>query len=170
MSERIIVFHQGHIEQQGTPREVYHQPRTSFVADFMGSANILSGRLLHLREGCVRIRLEDEVDIEFPYPGTPPVDEGAPLCVAVRPERISVRYEGELSLRGECVSLPARLADTVNLGDETQMFLSLFKKSAKTVFAASMEVRHQTERQDGTPVWADIRWRDILLLEPPGRE
>ena len=169
MSDRIVVFHQGHIEQIGTPAQVYHTPKTSFVADFMGSANILAGRLLRWRDGCVRVRLEDELEFEFPCPSPPPVGEGEELCVAVRPERVSVRYEEELALRGDCVSLAARLTDTVNLGDETQMFLSLFQRSAKTVLAASMEVRHQTERRDGTPVWADIRWRDILLLEPPGR-
>jgi len=167
MSDRIIVFHQGHIEQVGTPAEIYYKPRTSFVADFMGSANILSGRLLRYQGGCARIRVENEIEVEFPCPEPPPVPEGGELCLAVRPERISVRYEEELPLRGDCVSLPARLADTINLGDETQMFLSLFKKSGKTVLAASMEARHQAERRDGTPVWADILWRDILLLEPP---
>ena len=167
MSDRIIVFHHGHIEQVGTPAEVYHKPRTSFVADFMGSANILCGRLLRLHDGCARIRIEEEIEFELPCPEPPAVAEGGELRVAVRPERIHVRYEEELPLRGDCVSLPARLADTINLGDETQMFLSLFKKSDKTVLAASMDARHQAERRDGTPVWADIRWKDILLLEPP---
>ena len=170
MSDRIVIFHQGHIEQIGTPAEVYRNPKTSFVADFMGSANILSGRLIGAKDGCVRIRLEDEVDVEFPYSDPVPVGEGQELCVAIRPERISVRYEGDLPLRGSCVSLSAILADTVSLGDETQMFLTFFQKSAKTVLSASMEARHQNERRDGTPVWADIRWRDILLLEPPERE
>ncbi len=167
MSDRIIVFHQGHIEQVGTPAQVYHKPRTSFVADFMGSANILAGRLVRSFPGCARVRVEDELEFDLPCEEPPPALHGGELCLAVRPERIHVRYEEELPLRGDCVSLPAVLTDTVNLGDETQMFLSLFKKSAKTVVAASMDARHQTERQDGTPVWVDIRWKDILLLEPP---
>ncbi len=168
MSDRIVVFHHGRIEQIGTPSEVYRKPKTSFVADFMGSANILSGRLIGFKDGCVRIRLEDEVEVEFPYADPLPVAQGQALCVAIRPERISVRYEGDLPLRGSCVSLPAILADTVSLGDETQMFLAFFKNSTKTVLSATMEARHQNERRDGTPVWADIRWRDILLLEPEG--
>ena len=167
MSDRIIVFNHGRIEQVGTPAQVYHRPRTSFVADFMGSANILDARLVRSFPGCARVRVEDELEFDLPCDEAPRFREGEPLCVAVRPERIHVRYDEELPLRGDCVSLPAVLADTVNLGDETQMFLSLFKKSAKTVVAASMDARHQTERQDGTPVWVDIRWKDILLLEPP---
>ncbi|MFA6004463.1 MAG: ABC transporter ATP-binding protein [Elusimicrobiota bacterium] len=166
MSDRIIIFHQGHIEQIGTPEEVYRKPKTSFVADFMGSANILSGRLLRVHEGCVRVSIEDEIEIEFPYAEAPPVAVGQPLCIAVRPERIAVRYESELALTGDCVQLPAQLMDSVYLGDETQMFISPFPRSGRTVLATSMDVRHQEDRQKGTRIWADIRWRDILLLEP----
>ena len=41
MSDRIGVMHEGVLEQLGTPNEVYYQPRTSYVADFVGNANIL---------------------------------------------------------------------------------------------------------------------------------
>lgn len=41
MSDRIAVFNQGRIEQIASPRALYHQPRTRFVADFVGSANVI---------------------------------------------------------------------------------------------------------------------------------
>ena len=41
MSDRIGVMHEGILEQLGTPKEVYYQPQTSYVADFVGNANIL---------------------------------------------------------------------------------------------------------------------------------
>ena len=41
MADRIAVFNDGKIQQLGTPEEVYKQPRTRFVADFVGSSNIL---------------------------------------------------------------------------------------------------------------------------------
>ena len=41
MSDRIGVMHEGVLEQMGTPNEVYYRPRTSYVADFVGNANIL---------------------------------------------------------------------------------------------------------------------------------
>jgi putative spermidine/putrescine transport system ATP-binding protein len=43
MSDRLAVFNQGHIEQIGTPSEVYEHPKTSFVAGFVGSSNLLVG-------------------------------------------------------------------------------------------------------------------------------
>ena len=44
MSDRIAVMNEGRVEQLGTPREVYEQPRTRFVADFIGTSNMLTAR------------------------------------------------------------------------------------------------------------------------------
>jgi putative spermidine/putrescine transport system ATP-binding protein len=43
MSDRIAVFNQGKIEQIGTPREVYENPSSAFVASFLGVSNLISG-------------------------------------------------------------------------------------------------------------------------------
>ena len=43
MSDRIVVFNQGKIEQIGTPEEIYNRPATKFVAGFLGAANIIDG-------------------------------------------------------------------------------------------------------------------------------
>jgi putative spermidine/putrescine transport system ATP-binding protein len=45
MSNRVAVFNHGRIEQVGTPREIYDQPQTSFVAGFVGTSNVLSQEL-----------------------------------------------------------------------------------------------------------------------------
>lgn len=51
MSDRIAVMNKGVLEQLGTPNEIYYHPRTSYVADFVGNANILhmSGRTYAIR-------------------------------------------------------------------------------------------------------------------------
>ena len=43
MSDRIAVMHQGRVEQLGTPEELYERPATRFVADFIGTTNLLTG-------------------------------------------------------------------------------------------------------------------------------
>jgi iron(III) transport system ATP-binding protein len=45
MSDQIVVMRGGNIEQNGTPSEIYNYPRTEFVADFVGSANLIRGTL-----------------------------------------------------------------------------------------------------------------------------
>ena len=44
MSDRIVVMRDGLVEQTGTPDEIYSLPRSAFVADFVGSANLITGR------------------------------------------------------------------------------------------------------------------------------
>ncbi|GAA1491481.1 ABC transporter ATP-binding protein [Brachybacterium sacelli] len=46
MSDRVALFNAGRLEQLGTPEEIYRRPRTRFVADFMGAANILHGTVI----------------------------------------------------------------------------------------------------------------------------
>lgn len=41
MSDRIVVMNKGHIEQIGTPKEIYNKPKTLFVATFIGENNIV---------------------------------------------------------------------------------------------------------------------------------
>ncbi|MBL8317472.1 MAG: ABC transporter ATP-binding protein [Burkholderiaceae bacterium] len=68
MSDRIGVFNAGRLEQVGTPRAIYDEPRTRFVAQFVGAANVLDGeaaRALTGRPGAMlrpeRIRLGDAI-------------------------------------------------------------------------------------------------------------
>jgi len=63
MSDRILLLNGGVIEQQGTPTEMYGQPKTYFVADFMGSNNIMKGRIGDIRGGEARIDLDNGMSI-----------------------------------------------------------------------------------------------------------
>jgi putative spermidine/putrescine transport system ATP-binding protein len=61
MSDRIVVFNEGRVEQVGTPQEVYNRPATRFVAGFLGAANILSGedsKRIFGKESTVSLRPE----------------------------------------------------------------------------------------------------------------
>ena len=51
MSDRILLLNSGRIEQQGTPEEMYRQPKTQFTAEFMGSNNQLPGKIAQLANG-----------------------------------------------------------------------------------------------------------------------
>ncbi len=45
MADRVVIMSRGVIEQIGTPQEIYRTPRTRFVADFLGSSNLFSGKV-----------------------------------------------------------------------------------------------------------------------------
>ena len=58
ISDRVIVMDVGSIEQIGTPEDIYHRPRTRFVADFVGSANLIEGRVAGPANGGGAVRFE----------------------------------------------------------------------------------------------------------------
>ena len=82
MADRIVVMNQGVIEQIGTPLEIYREPATSFVADFIGTMNFLPGTVA----GPGQVRL-GQVELACRPDG---LDQGAAVTVAVRPEDIVV--------------------------------------------------------------------------------
>jgi spermidine/putrescine transport system ATP-binding protein len=58
MSDRIAVMHRGRIEQVGAPEDLYDRPATSFVADFIGTTNLLSGTVLTVQPDTAVVRLD----------------------------------------------------------------------------------------------------------------
>lgn len=89
MSDRVVVMNQGRIEQIGSPRELYTQPRTQFVATFIGSMNLFQAEPL----GLGRWRMSgQEVAI--------PLDLQQTQKLGVRPERIELSPNGSGQLEG----------------------------------------------------------------------
>lgn len=66
MSDRIVVMRDGVFEQIGTPNEIYYRPRTSYVADFVGNANIVreNGKVYAVRSENVLLAGEPECRID----------------------------------------------------------------------------------------------------------
>lgn len=92
MSDRIAVMREGVFEQLGTPAEVYDRPRTAYVAQFVGSANVLAGRAVSLGE---MVRVENAYGA-FTVPKRDfALAEGSPVQVAVRSEQIVLTREAE---------------------------------------------------------------------------
>jgi putative spermidine/putrescine transport system ATP-binding protein len=92
MADRVAVFDQGRIEQQGTPRGLYMRPRTAFVARFVGGANVVEGELARRLSGAARpFAIRPEL-ISFRAGASPdPLPEGAIGCEATL---IDLQYHG----------------------------------------------------------------------------
>jgi spermidine/putrescine ABC transporter ATP-binding subunit len=90
MSDRIAVMRDGRIEQVGTPRELYEQPVSDFVANFIGESNLLAGRL-ERHDSRSYLVTDDGWRIAVPDPED--IGPGQPITVALRPERIVIAEE-----------------------------------------------------------------------------
>ncbi len=86
MSDRIAVMNHGKIEQIGTPDEIYNHPQTSYVAGFVGNANILKGTVEAVDENLVTVYLGSE-QISVQTPQKRP-EIGEIVTIAVRSENI----------------------------------------------------------------------------------
>jgi putative spermidine/putrescine transport system ATP-binding protein len=81
MSDRIAVFNQGRIEQVGPPAEIYENPSTLFVAEFVGTSNVLSGeaaRQILGRDGAFSVRPE-KIHLALPDDPMPAGDRVAAM-------------------------------------------------------------------------------------------
>lgn len=88
MSDRIAVFHDGRVVQQGTPDALYTQPCDAFVAGFIGENNMLAGTVAASADGRVRVVLAGGPDVMATRVGE--LDHGSQVLVAVRPEVVRV--------------------------------------------------------------------------------
>jgi spermidine/putrescine transport system ATP-binding protein len=88
MSDRLAVMDGGRVVQVGSPRAVYETPATRFVADFIGSSNVLPGQVLAVDEEAATIRLASGEQVRVPP--TAGLESGVPASVVVRPDRLDV--------------------------------------------------------------------------------
>jgi spermidine/putrescine transport system ATP-binding protein len=119
MSDRIAVMNQGVIEQLGPPREVYEQPATPFVADFVGVLNAMDVRVDEVagEDLVMRVSERDRVVVPVGPTGTD-AGIGSSLLVAVRPERV-VLTPGDVP-PNDGARLSGTVAQVVYLGTLTQ--------------------------------------------------
>lgn len=90
MSDRIAVFNHGRIEQIATPRELYYQPRTRFVADFVGSANVFGADVAQALLGKRRSFAVRQENIQVSAAGSAKLDGGLQL----QGELLAVQFLG----------------------------------------------------------------------------
>ncbi|TXK19491.1 ABC transporter ATP-binding protein [Homoserinibacter sp. GY 40078] len=140
LSDRIAVFHDGRIEQLGTPRELYERPASRFVADFVGTTNLFGAE--HARTVLGR-------DGEF----------------SVRPEKLSLSASAPTAVGVR--SAAGTLVETIYLGSAIRRVIDLDDGPRISVLQRNDRAREEDDlRGDRVHVsWHD---EDIVALVPPG--
>ena len=90
MSDRIVVMKDGRFGQIGTPDEIYNHPKTSYVADFVGNANVISGVVQKVADTEAQVLIENQMMYAEPIDG---ICEGMQVNLAVRRENLKVCTE-----------------------------------------------------------------------------
>jgi putative spermidine/putrescine transport system ATP-binding protein len=124
LSDRVVVMSQGRMEQVGTPFQIYNTPSTEFVARFVGTLNILPGRVVDAAGSRVLVAGQD-LRVGSPITG----GNGAEVSVALRPEAISL---ASASVDGNRLS--GHVADVTFLGSIVRIRVRLDDGSGPVAF------------------------------------
>ncbi len=88
LADRILVMNKGRIAQQGTPRDIYFKPERKFIADFVGSANLLECCVDEINDR--KTKVSTKTGHIFIIENTIPVKIGDRLLLSIRPEQIQL--------------------------------------------------------------------------------
>lgn len=156
MSDRVAVMNNGKIEQVGRPKELYEQPANSFVADFLGESNFMSGWVREVEGDTCSVTTRGQIDCVATR--SPQVGIGTKVNLLVRPERVL--------LLEEAVSVPnqyeGRLDQITYTGDIIKYRISL---SAHEVVTATVQNRAQGKTLErGETVKVGWRAEDVRIF------
>ena len=140
MADKIVVMHDGIVEQMGTPLELYDKPDNQFVAGFIGSPamNFLKG---HIRVNGVA-SFEGPNGVKLPIKNAPAASDGRPAVYGVRPEHFTIADDGA----------EAEISVGEPTGSETQVFAKVGGEQVVAVFRE----RHQFNPGDKIRLKPDL--------------
>jgi spermidine/putrescine transport system ATP-binding protein len=97
MSDRVAVMHSGKFEQVGAPQELYHMPKSAFVAGFVGDSNRWQGRVVSIERDAVKVETEGYTLVGTRGGNGAALQAGDTVEVFVRPGAISVAPDAGVS-------------------------------------------------------------------------
>jgi ABC-type Fe3+/spermidine/putrescine transport system ATPase subunit len=97
VADRVVVMNRGRIEQDGPPEQVYYQPATPFVAQFLGFTNLLPGVCRN------NSQIETTLGV-WSIPAAKVYPSGTAVTMLIRPEATSLEPAGEITIEGELVA------------------------------------------------------------------
>ena len=156
MSDRIAVMANGQVEQIGTPKDVYEESATVFVADFLGVSNLMDGEVTGRDGTALRVRVgEVELRAERGEVATT-----GPAKVVIRPERIELEAYGE---NGAANRLPGMVERVVYVGAAQQLVIRL--ATGEQLQALVQNDGAPLEWEQGTPVRVHLPPSALRVLE-----
>ncbi len=150
VSDHVVVMHEGHVAQAGTPREIYDRPATPFVAGFVGGANVLHGQMV---DGRVSVGA-----LAVAVPGGDGMPDGAAVSAYVRSHDVSLT-KADGSEPAVAVAHVERMAW---LGGYVKLSLKLPDGSPMTVQMPKSEVE-ALAIVEGDRVMANLREAKVFV-------
>jgi spermidine/putrescine ABC transporter ATP-binding subunit len=153
LSDRIAVLSQGRIEQIGTPGDIYERPATAFVAEFIGSSNMLRARIVGGVDSGTIVVTEAGLRLSCHAEANGMLEDSGDVSVLLRPERIHIETPGGRTAPGQN-RVPARIADVTYLGEDLHLSLDL---------ASGDRLRASLKNANAARGWAPAQAVEIVI-------
>jgi spermidine/putrescine transport system ATP-binding protein len=152
MADTVAVMDSGVVEQMGDPAELYENPATTFVANFLGQSNLIAGSIVHTADGVHTVDVRG-AKLRAPV-GRAHVDTGD-VWVGVRPEKVFVESPGVDGGRNSNVLQGGVVSDVSFTGVSTQYLVRTPWGQELTVFEQNTGAREIFRVEDVV----DLQWR-----------
>ena len=122
MADTIAVMNAGEIEQMGAPDELYENPRTTFVANFLGQSNLIEADIQGRENGQVEVRVQGS---RASVPGDRAHSDSGSGWLGIRPEKVLIAEAGQpIDAPGDVIS-GGHVADVSFVGVSTQYMVTM---------------------------------------------
>jgi len=163
-ADRVIVMNHGHIEQIGTPREVYEEPQNLHVARFVGEVNVFNTKVLIADPEWLKVEIEGK---QFTLKNTKKFTVDQTVYTLLRPEDLEVWGLNEVQDTEEMYS--ATVAQVIYKGSTVDLILKL--KSGTQILATQFfnEDDEKLDFRPGESVW--VYWHsgwEVILSDDTG--
>jgi spermidine/putrescine transport system ATP-binding protein len=148
MADTVAVMNKGVIEQMGPPQELYELPHTSFVANFLGQSNLMTGPVVSSSSTSIVVDAAGH-RIEIPRERSRRLD--GEITVGVRPEKVTLHSSEPLPDSSRNLIGPGRVVDVSFSGVSTQYEVRTEQLGMFTVFAQNTSISRM--HHDGDTVW-----------------
>ena len=142
LSDRIAVLSDGHIEQIGTPEEIYRRPASKFVASFIGQANLIEATVLEVGQDVVELEATSGIRLKAKAADPHRWSKGQFVLAVIRPEDVALVADPS---QGDTNAFGAQISDVEYLGEDTKLSvevagLPMLISSFKTTRGASAKL------------------------------
>lgn len=158
MSDRIAVMNQGEVLQVGTPVEIYEQPKTRFVAEFIGESNFLTGRIIAHQEEQSILLIDEYLRLLIPSFNLP-ID--TVITLVVRPEKIEI-LPLNFTVKSYFYGIIEHL---VYIGTDTRYIVGLTDKIKIVIRRQNISYFYRSQYSVGEKVKVNIPLENISILE-----
>ncbi len=157
MSDKLVVMNNGFVEQEGAPEEVYNNPASAFVADFLGHSNIIAGNLGSPDAAFTNVQLESGETLLTTDEQTVKAKNSKDVRAVVRAEKIDLSEQNKAS--DGVIAIPGKVKTVDYQGQQARYFVEANGRDWQVINPIDAH-----PHKEGADIFMHIAARNCVLL------